>query len=101
MLTQQETACRGPAGVVGAVCRGTTTSHSAAAGRLGLQLRRLVSFTCVPVAGLISNYYLVACRLQPKNLMTHHSRRSGSLSGDFGVYLFDAVRARYERHDGT
>ena len=50
MLNQQETACRGRAGVVGVVCRGTTISHSAAAGRLGLQLRRLVSFTCVPVA---------------------------------------------------
>ena len=54
-----------------------------------------------PGSCLISNYYLVACRFQPGNLMTHHSRRSGSLSGDFGVYRFDAVRARYERHDGT
>ena len=54
-----------------------------------------------PGSCLISNYYLGACRFQPGNLMTHHSRRSGSLSGDFGVYRFDAVRARYERHNGT
>lgn len=47
-----------------------------------------------PGSCLISNYYLVACRFQPGNLMTHHSRRSGSLSGDFRVYRFDAPFAR-------
>jgi hypothetical protein len=54
-----------------------------------------------PGSCLISNYYLVACRFQPKNLMTHHSRRSGSLRATSACIASNAVRARYERHDGT
>ena len=57
-----------------------------------------------PGSCLISNYYLVACRLQPKNLMTHHSRRSAGRSRATSACIGlrrPAVRARYERHDGT
>ena len=41
MLPEQETVCGGRCGDVGVVCRGTTVSRSAAADRLGRQLRRL------------------------------------------------------------
>ena len=50
MLAEQETACRGRRSVVEVVCRGTFISRSAAADRLGRQLRRLVMLLCVLVA---------------------------------------------------
>ena len=53
MLPEQETVCGGRCGDVGVVCRGTTVSRSAAADRLGRQLRRLIVLSGV----LVDEYY--------------------------------------------
>ena len=53
MLPEKETACRGRCGDVGVVCRATTVSRSAAADRLGRQLRRLIVLSGV----LVDEYY--------------------------------------------
>ena len=49
VLPEQETVCGGRCGDVGVVCRGTTVSRSAAADRLGRQLRRLIALPGVLV----------------------------------------------------
>ena len=89
MLPEQETVCGGRCGDVGVVCRGTTVSRSAAADRLGRQLRRLIALPGVLVAEQYKSTTLLDAGGNPRasKASTVVASLRAALSGRTFVYI--------------